>query len=428
MRKTVLWLIMVTAASGPAGPAAAWNGNTHDELGRQTMLYLLRSSIPDLRLAGVVLAAAGEGMLSGAQPTRRWALAREAEDVDHYREVAIKNDGMTIEGIVPKIMYSFMGHNFAAFNHFILWGKQIPDAHDNQPGYTLEKDASDDDLLEYLKQAGTGELDDLCTEKATQLAQDWADDTWWVKPVNKVSFGLVGKALGWLAGTAARGRCPKLRVSHDDSPALSLYTNNSSTAKRSDFVKQLTPTRFHPVDNIGSAGLSLFLSSSHGQRAQLLSDVLYGGRIVGLDPKSGAYGPLHPVVAWHQACKANHDLATCARYIKVVGPDGLKNARCWSELTMAGGKTQSNAQIDIDQLVDRIVEGCKQGDARLCNSSSSGATAPRTGPMRACSPHRSAMRAWSACWSGPTTASRAGCCCTSAGCCTRWPTPRSPGT
>ena len=116
---------LLTQLAGPSPTAHAWSEKTHEEMARQSVLYMLRSSNPTLRFVGTVMTAGGEG--SRATPTgeRGWRLSSEARLVDHYEDVTLKNTASTPGnlgfGDAGNLFHEFMGNNFTAFNHFLLY-------------------------------------------------------------------------------------------------------------------------------------------------------------------------------------------------------------------------------------------------------------------------------------------------------------------
>jgi hypothetical protein len=264
-RRGVVFVLLLAAFLTP-GPGQAWNGQTHEELARQAVLYLLRSGAADLRLAGIVLTTAGEGMNLGREVLsigfkRRWPLAEEAKNVDNYREVALRNKGaaLTLEGMgfyFPPILYEAAGYGFSAFNHFLLLDKLndpwlSANKHDNYPGFSLYVDESSDEFpAVMLKRAGTPELQRLCREGVNDFIRE--KGPWYLDLANSI-FSIaedIGEA------------CPYLVVEEPLSPALALYRNNSSDLSHYSFQgKDMTTTVWHPVDNMASAGEALFLSS-----------------------------------------------------------------------------------------------------------------------------------------------------------------------
>lgn len=88
MNRRVALLLANLVVALSVNPASAYVGSIHEELGRQAILYALRSSQPGVRLAGVVVMSAGEGA-AGPTGQRQWMLAQEAENVDLYRDVLV---------------------------------------------------------------------------------------------------------------------------------------------------------------------------------------------------------------------------------------------------------------------------------------------------------------------------------------------------
>jgi len=269
--KAVAMFVAVSVLLGGAGRSLAWEPNTHEELSRQATLYMLRSSTPDLRLAGVMITQAGEGLKAGVSLKRRWPLAREARDVDFYREIAVRN--MHDTPMASPIMYYFLDYGFAGFNHALHPSndKGITNFHDNHPGYCMAYDSSLTDLQgKVLLAIASDDANYYCTKEAELAVRNTVTDILTMdgpvgKTLNPLGLG-VSWFLGKVAGWAVDGICPKLVGDHGFSPALSqgLYENNHSTATKGDFhLKNLKDVRWHPIDNLATAGASLFVNSSN---------------------------------------------------------------------------------------------------------------------------------------------------------------------
>jgi hypothetical protein len=122
-RRIISALVSVTASAGLLWPqsAYAYKGQTHEALARQSLLYMLRSNIPAVRFAGVVVFGAGEGYKAGDTGQRIFPLAAEARNVDFYRDVALFNKGNT-PGL-PAVTYDLLGNPFTAYDHFLLFNQ-----------------------------------------------------------------------------------------------------------------------------------------------------------------------------------------------------------------------------------------------------------------------------------------------------------------
>jgi len=253
--------------------ARAWNGESHEALAREAVLYMLRSGRPELRLIGAILVGAGEGVSAGPGVSFRRPLAEEARFVDNYREVAARNEGSDLMGYLPTLSYSLdlggiLGASFASHNHFLLIDQQFPGQHDNYPGQYMREDASLDEgmLGEVLFLATTEELKNLCEEKVAEVLDDYVPD--WLEVIAP-AFGLYGAVLKAKEDLTAylKSLCPMLVVDQEHSPVLSadLYRRNQSTATPADFAdKPLGDVIWHPVDNLATAGLMMFQNGGSG--------------------------------------------------------------------------------------------------------------------------------------------------------------------
>jgi hypothetical protein len=250
-------------------------------------------------LVGVTITQAGEGLKAGVSLQRRWPLAKEARDVDLYREVAVRN--MNATPVLAPVMYYFDTYGFAAFNHFLLYGnqKKVTGFHDDHPGYAMAYDTSLTDFLSQLLLAvSSDEAEAFCSDAAAGAVESAVIRvlTFGDGPLAK-TLNPLGVAVGWIAGkiagSMAAGLCPKLAADYDFSPVLAkkLYTNNHSTATRADFHGRLIKDlRWHPVDNLGSAGASLFRQSSNA----LDYDLLINNRTNLLSPQ------VHPITLCYE--------------------------------------------------------------------------------------------------------------------------------
>ncbi len=130
MRKAYLLAAILatslTAQVAPSTPSAhAWSEDTHEEMARQAVLFMLRSSNPSLRFVGTVMASGGEGGKASPTGQRQYPLSEEARNVDHYNDVVLKNTASTPGGLGygedKNLFHEFMGNNFTAYNHFLLY-------------------------------------------------------------------------------------------------------------------------------------------------------------------------------------------------------------------------------------------------------------------------------------------------------------------
>jgi len=304
-RASALGAILLTLSA--TTPALAWTEKTHEELARQSIQYMLRSSNERVRFAGVAIVSAGEGQRSTPAGKREWTLSDEARLVDKYRDVAMRVEGAFLEDVPSGVgetrgvewngddiilAYSFTGANFTAYDHFLLYGEDtggmsiekyttradgtrvphlpgnptIPvpeyvfmDAHDNQPGFTLAFDSSleGDYRGEFIRLIGSRELRRKCQEVIHGTIRGSNDFEWW----NPVSW--VGEVEQKLRGVVAdlatpwlTTLCPYAVGSWEFSPALKdTLAVNHSTIDRWDVEERfMYDIRFHPADNLASRG------------------------------------------------------------------------------------------------------------------------------------------------------------------------------
>ncbi len=118
MKRAILLAIVLATTLLSTNSAQAWSEDTHEEMARQSVLYMLRSSNRTLRFVGTIMMTAGEGGKASPAGSRSYPLSEEAKNVDFYNDVTLKNTASTPG---DSLFHEFMGHNFTAFNHFLLY-------------------------------------------------------------------------------------------------------------------------------------------------------------------------------------------------------------------------------------------------------------------------------------------------------------------